>query len=223
MLSLSVEFAIKRGLGRRCDRIAEVPKIFRETDALLEGHFQLRSGLHSRQYFQCALVLQHPRHAEPLCGALAAKLGDTEAQTVVSPAMGGLFVGHELARALNLRHVFVEKNAAGKLELRHNFQIAGKVIVAEDVVTRGGRVDETIEIVRKNGGEVAAVGARVDRSEGKLNFGVRFESLVRLRIETFEPASCPMCKDGMPVMQPGSWQPQAVILSEAKDLWSVGY
>lgn len=182
----------------------EVLQVFRDTHALLDGHFLLRSGLHSRQYFQCALVLQYPRHAERLCGALAAKLRETGAPMVVSPAMGGLFVGHEVARALGLRHVFVEKDAAGQLELRRNFQVAGKVIVAEDVVTRGGRVEETIEIVRKNGGEAVAVAALVDRSDGKLNFGVQFESLLRLRIETFEPGSCPMCKEGLPVTKPGS-------------------
>jgi orotate phosphoribosyltransferase len=140
---------------------SEVLDIFRETGALLEGHFLLRSGVHSRQDFQCALVLQHPRHAKRRCGALAAKLGDNGVETVVSPATGGLFVGYELARALNLRHVFVKKNAAGKLELRRNFQIAGKVIAAEDVVTRGARVEETIENVRKNGGR--GRGGRGDR------------------------------------------------------------
>lgn len=162
----------------------------------------LRSGVHSRQYFQCALVLQHPRLAEQLCSALAGKL--PKAEMVVSPALGGLFVGHEVARALGVRHVFVEKNAAGKLELRRGFDITGQVIVVEDVVTKGGRVQETIDIVRQNGGEVIAVGALVDRSEGKVNFGVRLESLLRLRVETFEPASCPMCKEGSPAVKPGS-------------------
>ncbi len=180
----------------------EVLQIFRETNALLDGHFLLRSGLHSRQYFQCALVLQHPRYAERLCAALASKL--PAADLVVSPAMGGLFVGHEVARALGCRHVFVEKNADGRLELRRNFEIAGRVIVAEDVITRGGRVQETIEIVRHHGGRVVAVGALVDRSGGQVGFGVRLESLVKLTVETFEPASCPMCADGLPVVKPGS-------------------
>ena len=182
----------------------EVLDIFRETNALLDGHFLLRSGLHSRQYFQCAMVLQYPRHAERLCGVLAGKLKDTGAQTVISPAMGGLFVGHEVARALDLRHVFVEKDGTGKLELRRGFNIGGKVIVVEDVVTKGGRVQETIDIVRREGGNVVAVGTLVDRSEGKLNFGVRLESLLRWQLETFEPSVCPMCKDGLPVVKPGS-------------------
>lgn len=185
---------------------ADVLQVFRDTRALLEGHFLLRSGLHSRQYFQCASVLQYPRIAEQLCGELAAKLKNAGAQTVISPAMGGLLIGHEVARALNVRHIFVEKNAAEKLELRRSFQVAPgeKVLVVEDVVTKGGRVQETIEIVRGLGGEVAGIGALVDRSAGKVNFGVRLESLLRLQIETFEPAACPLCQAGTPVVKPGS-------------------
>jgi orotate phosphoribosyltransferase len=118
--------------------------------------------------------------------------------------MGGLFVGHEVGRALGLRHVFVEKDATGRLQLRRNFEIAGKVIVVEDVITQGGRMQETIDIVRNRGAEVVAVGTLVDRSEGKVNFGVPVESLLRLRVETFEPAVCPMCQGGLPVVKPGS-------------------
>jgi len=180
----------------------EVFEVFRQTNALLDGHFLLRSGLHSRQYFQCALVLQWPRLAERLCRALAAELPG--ADLVVSPAMGGLFIGHEVARALDRRHVFVEKDATGRLQLRRNFEIAGKVIVVEDVITKGGRVKEAIDIVRSRGAEVVAVGTLVDRSEGKVNFGVPLKSLLRLRIETFEPAACPLCQAGLPVVKPGS-------------------
>ena len=185
---------------------SEVLQVLRKTGALLEGHFLLRSGLHSRQYFQCALALQYPRIAEQLCGALAVKLKNTGAQTVISPALGGLFIGHEVARALNVRHIFVEKNAAGKLELRRSFQVAPRerMIVVEDVVTKGGRVQETMDVVRALGGEMVGVGALVDRSDGTVNFGVRLESLLRLQIETFEPAACPMCDAGNPVVKPGS-------------------
>ena len=184
----------------------EILQIFRDTGALLDGHFVLRSGLHSGQYFQCALVLQYPRVAERLCAALAAKLKATAARTVVSPALGGLFVGHEVARALDVRHIFAEKNAAGRLELRRGFQIAPreKVLVVEDVVTKGGRVQETIDIVRGLGGEVVGVGTLVDRSDGKVDFGVRLESLLRLQVETFDPTVCPLCKMGQPVVKPGS-------------------
>jgi len=183
-----------------------VLQIFRDTDALLEGHFLLRSGLHSRQFFQCALVLQYPRHAETLCRALADKLQATGAQTVISPALGGLFIGHEVGRALGLRHIFAEKNAAGQLELRRNFKIAPgeKVLVVEDVVTKGGRVQETLEIVRQKGGQAVAVGVLVDRSDGTVNFGVPLVSLLKLQIETFSPASCPLCQAGQPVVKPGS-------------------
>ncbi|HUK82594.1 MAG TPA: orotate phosphoribosyltransferase [Verrucomicrobiae bacterium] len=185
---------------------AEVLQTFRDTGALLDGHFLLRSGVHSRQYFQCAVVLQYPRVAERLCGALAERLKGGAAQTVVSPAMGGLFIGHEVARALDVRHIFVEKNAAGKLELRRSFAVAPheRFLVVEDVVTKGGRVKETMDIVRERGGEVVAVGALVDRSDGKVDFGVRMESLLRLRIETFDAAECPLCNAGMPVVKPGS-------------------
>ena len=184
----------------------EVLRIFRDTHALLDGHFLLRSGLHSRQYCQCALVVQHPRIAEQLCAMLAAKLKYAGAKAVISPAMGGLFIGHEVARTLNVRHIFVEKNAAGKLELRRNFEIGmgEPVIVVEDVVTKGGRVEETMDIVRAHGGEVVAVGVLVDRSDGKVDFGVQTESLLGLRIETFEAAACPMCAAGIAVTKPGS-------------------
>jgi orotate phosphoribosyltransferase len=184
----------------------EVLRIFRDTRALLDGHFVLRSGLHSRQYFQCAMVLQHPRIAEQLCGDLAVKLKNGGAQVVISPALGGLFVGHEVARALGVRHIFVEKNSAGKLELRRGFQVVRgeKVLVVEDVVTKGGRVRETLDIVRALGGEVVGVGTLVDRSGGKVGFGVPLESLLSLSIDTFDPATCPLCQAGTPVIKPGS-------------------
>jgi orotate phosphoribosyltransferase len=184
----------------------EVLQIFRDTRALLDGHFVLRSGLHSRQYFQCAMVLQHPRIAEQLCGNLALKLKNGGAQVVISPALGGLFVGHEVARALDVRHIFVEKNSAGKLELRRSFEVARgeKVLVVEDVVTKGGRVRETLDIVQALGGEVVGVGTLVDRSGGKVGFGVPLESLLRLSIDTFDPATCPLCQAGTPVIKPGS-------------------
>jgi orotate phosphoribosyltransferase len=185
---------------------AEVLQIFRDTGALLDGHFVLRSGLHSGQYFQCALVLQYPRIAERLCAALAVKLKGAGARTVISPAMGGLFVGHEVARALDVRHIFAEKNAAGKLEMRRGFQIAPRerVVVVEDVVTKGGRVQETIGIVRGLGGDVVGVGALVDRSDGKVDFGIPLESLLRLQVQTFDPAACPLCQAGTPAVKPGS-------------------
>src|SRR5438046_4183304 len=139
--------------------------LFRKTGALLDGHFILRSGLHSRQYFQCALLLQHTEIAAKVCGWLADKLRKFDCDTVISPALGGIIVGQEVGRSLGKRHIFVEKEE-GKLVLRRGFQISPKerFIVVEAVVTRGGRVQETIDIVRVHGGVVSAVGVIVVRS-----------------------------------------------------------
>src|ERR1700684_1154381 len=151
----------------------ETLQIFRQTGALLEGHFILRSGLHSRQYFQCALALQQMPVVERLGGALAAKVRSLGAVTVIAPALGGLVIGQEVARQLGLRFIFAEKED-GKLVLRRGFKIAPdeKVLVVEDVVTKGGRVQETIDIVRAHRGTVLAVAMIVDRSDGVVDFGV---------------------------------------------------
>ena len=185
---------------------AEILDLFRQAGALLEGHFVLRSGLHSRQFFQCALLLQHTGIAEKVCGLLADKLRAIDAPRVISPALGGIIVGHEVARALGRPHIFAEKEE-GKLVLRRGFQIAAGdcFIVAEDVVTRGGRVQETIEIVRARGGDVAAVGALVDRSGGQLpDFGCPFIALTTLDVETFAADAIPADLAGIPAFKPGS-------------------
>jgi orotate phosphoribosyltransferase len=185
---------------------AELLDLFRQTNALLEGHFVLRSGLHSRQFFQCALLLQHTEIAERVCGMLAEKLRHIDAPRVISPALGGIIVGHEVARALGKPHIFAEKEE-GKLVLRRGFKIApgDRFIVAEDVVTRGGRVQETIAIVRAHGGEVAAVGALVDRSGGELpDFGCPFIALTQLNVETFAADAVPTDLLGTPTTKPGS-------------------
>jgi orotate phosphoribosyltransferase len=184
----------------------EILELFTKSGALLSGHFVLRSGLHSRQFFQCALLLQQPRLAERVCGMLAEKLRDVHCDSVISPALGGIIVGHELARALGARHIFAEKED-GRLTLRRGFTISrGETfIVAEDVVTRGGRVRETIDVVNAKGGCVAAVAALVDRSgDEKPNFGCDFFSLVKLNLETFEPDTLPKDLADIPVSQPGS-------------------
>ena len=180
--------------------------LFRRTGALLDGHFVLRSGLHSRQFFQCALLLQHTAIAADVCGRLADKLRDVECEAVISPALGGIVVGHEVGRALGKRHIFAEKEAGG-LVLRRGFQIApGKrFIVAEDVVTRGGRVQETVDIVRAHGGIVAAIGVIVDRSGGKRpDFGCPFISLVQMDVETFEADNLPPDLAATLAVKPGS-------------------
>ena len=184
----------------------ETLRHFKDTDALLEGHFVLRSGLHSRQFFQCAMLLQHPRTAEAVCAALAELLHATACDTVISPAMGGIIVGHEVGRALAKRHIFAEKED-GRLVLRRGFMIfpGERFIVVEDVVTRGGRVQETIDIVRGQGGVVVAVGVLVDRSgEHQPDFGCPFHSLMRLVVETFPADQLPADLNNVPAIKPGS-------------------
>ena len=184
----------------------ELLALFRKTGALLDGHFVLRSGLHSRQYFQCALLLQHTEIAAKICEWLADKLRKFDCDTVISPALGGIIVGQEIGRSLDRRHIFVEKEE-GKLVLRRGFQISPKekFIVVEDVVTRGGRVQETIDIVRSHGGIVTAVGVIVDRSgEAKPNFGCPFVSLIEMDVETFAADNLPPDLAKIPAVKPGS-------------------
>jgi orotate phosphoribosyltransferase len=180
--------------------------LFRKTGALLDGHFILRSGLHSREYFQCALLLQHTDIAAKVCGRLADKLRQFECDAVISPALGGIIVGQEVGRSLGKRHIFVEKEE-GKLVLRRGFQISPneKFIVVEDVVTRGGRVQETLDIVRAHGAEVSAVGVIVDRSgAAKPEFGCPFVSLIEMNVETFPADKLPPDLAKTPAVKPGS-------------------
>ena len=180
--------------------------LFRETGASLDGHFILRSGLHSRQYFQCALLLQHTEIAAKVCGWLADKLRKFDCDTVISPALGGIIVGQEVGRSLGKRHIFVEKEE-GKLVLRRGFQISSneRFIVVEDVVTRGGRVQETIELVRAYDATISAVGVIVNRSgQAKPDFGCPFISLVEMNVETFPADNLPPDLAKIPAIKPGS-------------------
>jgi orotate phosphoribosyltransferase len=183
----------------------EVLQVFRDSGALLEGHFILRSGLHSRHYFQCALALQQMPAVEKIGRALADKVRPLGAVTVIAPALGGLVIGQEVARQLRVRFIFSEKED-GKLVLRRGFKIAPgeKILVVEDVVTKGGRVQETIDIVRAHGGNVAGVAAIVDRSNGAVKFGVPFASLLALQVEAFAPDKLPPDLAAIPVVKPGS-------------------
>jgi orotate phosphoribosyltransferase len=183
----------------------EIMQIFRDTGALLEGHFVLRSGLHSRQYFQCALALQQMPTVEKLGAELVRKVRSLAPATVVAPAMGGLVLGQEVARQLGLRFIFVEKEE-GKLVLRRGFKIAPgeRILLVEDVVTKGGRVQETIDIVRAHRGEVVAVAMAVDRSGGGVAFDVPTFSLLALNVETFDPAKLPPDLACLPAVKPGS-------------------
>ena len=183
----------------------EALQLVRETGALLDGHFILRSGLRSRQFFQCALALQQMPIVERFGAALAEKARSLGATTVVAPAMGGLVIGQEVARQLGLRFVFVEKED-GNLVLRRGFRIASgeKIIIVEDVVTKGGRVQETIEIVRANGGSVLGVALLVDRSNGTVDLGVPLLSLIRMQVETFAADQLPEDLAAIPAIKPGS-------------------
>ena len=180
-------------------------QLFRQTGALLEGHFILRSGMHSRQFFQCAQALQQMPIVEQFGAALAERVQSLGATTVVAPAMGGLVIGQEVARQLRLRFIFVEKEE-GKLVLRRGFKLSPgeKCLIVEDVVTKGGRVQETIDIVRTHGGVVSGVAMLVDRSDGTVNLGAPTISLIRLHVEAFHPDKLPPDLAAMPAVKPGS-------------------
>jgi orotate phosphoribosyltransferase len=180
--------------------------LFRKTGALLDGHFVLRSGLHSREYFQCAILLQHTDIADHVCKILADKLQNYDCDSVISPALGGIIVGQEVGRSLGKRHIFTEKEDA-KLVLRRGFKIDNgeKFVVVEDVVTRGGRVQETIDIVRAHGGILTAVGVIVDRSgKTKPDFGCPFISLVEMNVDNFAADKLPPDLAKIPAIKPGS-------------------
>lgn len=183
----------------------EVLQVFRKSGALLEGHFILRSGLHSRQFFQCALALQQMPVVEKLGAELANQVRPLGAATVIAPAMGGLVIGQEVARQLGVRFIFSEKED-GKLVLRRGFKISPgeRILVVEDVVTKGGRVQETIDIVRANKGEVVGVAILVDRSNGTVKFGVPLVSLIALHVEAFEANKLPPDLATTPATKPGS-------------------
>ena len=188
---------------------SDLLKLFEETHALLNGHFELRSGLHSNRFFQCALLLQYPRVAAQVCEALVEKmkttLGEQQVDTVIAPALGGISVGHEVARVLGTRFIFAEKNEQKALTMRRfKIEKGERFLVAEDVITRGGRVQETVDIVREHGGIVQSIGVLVDRSGGKAVFDAPLVSLLKLEPVTWVPAECPLCVQGAPLAHPGS-------------------
>ena len=184
---------------------AEVLTIFRRSGALLEGHFRLSSGLHSPGYLQCALVLQHPREAEALGAALGNLMRSFGAQTVLSPAMGGIVIGQEVGRALNVRAIFAERQD-GALSLRRGFALepGETVVVVEDVVTTGGSTRETMDVARAAGAAVVGACAIVDRSGGKQGLDVPFRALLPMDVRTYQPEECPLCQQSVPIAKPGS-------------------
>ena len=181
--------------------------IFRRHGALLEGHFRLTSGLHSPGYLQCALVLQHPREAEACGEAIASHVRMLDVEAVLSPALGGIVIGHEVARALGVRALFAERQE-GSLTLRRGFSLSPgeRVLVVEDVVTTGGSTRETIDVARSSGGTVVGAASIIDRSgRGQgAQLDVPYTALATIALPTYEPDSCPLCAAGQPVVKPGS-------------------
>ena len=185
---------------------SEVIKIFQKTGALLEGHFLLSSGLHSREYLQCALVLSDPACAEKLCRQLGAKFQNDKIDLVIGPAYGGIIVAYELARALGVRSAFTERKD-GLMQLRRGFRIekGQRVLVAEDVVTTGSSVNDVIKTIKSYQPQIIGIAALIDRSSAKAPFGaIRFESLEKLEIKTYRAQDCPLCKKSIPLVKPGS-------------------
>jgi len=183
----------------------DVLKLFEENQALLTGHFKLSSGLHSEKYLQCALVLQHPQLSGKLARAIADEFVGDKIDVVIGPALGGVTLAYEVARALGTRGLFTERQD-GKMTLRRGFSIepGERVLVVEDVVTTGGSTKEVIEVVRKMGGNIAGVGCIIDRSAAGVDFGVKRVALARIDVKTFDEKECPLCKSGIPVEKPGS-------------------
>jgi orotate phosphoribosyltransferase len=187
-----------------------VLELFDRTGAYLRGHFRLTSGLHSPEYLQCALVLQHPAFAErlgrDLAGQVRTIIRDARVDVVASPAIGGLIIGHEAARALGARFVFAERDAQGKMALRRGFTVepGASAVVIEDVVTTGGSTREVVDLVASAGARVLAAGSIIDRSGGQAGVGVPRVALATLQVVTFPPDDCPLCRQGSPVTKPGS-------------------
>jgi orotate phosphoribosyltransferase len=185
----------------------ELLDLFRRCSALLEGHFRLSSGLHSSGYLQCALVLQHPQHASALGAALADWARDLRPAAVLSPALGGLIIGHEVARAVGARAIFAERED-GVLRLRRGFSLteAERVLVVEDVVTTGGSTRETVQVATAEGAQVVGAAAIVNRSGGRATLDVPLQALLDLSLPTYDPDACPLCAAGVAIVKPGSRQ-----------------
>lgn len=184
----------------------EILRLLQNVGAIRTGHFELSSGRHSSTYVQCALVLQHPHFAEQLGRRLAGEFHDLKVDCVVSPAIGGLIIGHEVGRAMGVRAIFVERDSSGHMALRRGFDISpGETIIAvEDVWTTGGSTCEAIRVVEEHGGRVVAAGAMIDRSGGRLELPVRTEALLTMKMESYSAAECPQCRAGDSAEKPGS-------------------
>ncbi len=183
-----------------------VLEILKEAGVLLEGHFLLTSGRHSDKYLQCGKIFQYTKYSEELCKALADQFKDDGIDVVIGPAIGAIQMAYEVSRHLGVKNIFAEREN-GEMTLRRNFTIAPgqKVLVVEDVVTTGGTVREVMDIVKQNGGDVAGVGAVVDRTGGKIDFGVKFGAVISMDVASYDADECPICKAGkLPLVKPGS-------------------
>src|ERR1700675_1425718 len=184
----------------------EILKLLEQVGAIRQGHFELSSGRHSGTYIQCALVLAHPQHAEQLGHALADVFKDHSVACVVSPALGGIIVGYEVARALGVRSLFVERDRSGQMALRRGFELkpGERVLVIEDVWTTGGSTREAIGVVEQEGGLAVAAGALIDRSGGPLELNIPASALLEMDVPSYEPDDCPLCRAGGIAIRPGS-------------------
>jgi orotate phosphoribosyltransferase len=183
----------------------DVIALFEKHNALLKGHFKLSSGLHSERYLQCALLLQYPEYAEMMGRGIAEHFKDDNVTLVAGPAIGGIVIAHEVARALKVPCVFGEREE-GKMTLRRGFTVkpADRILVVEDVITTGGSLKELADYLNSTGAKVVGAASIMDRSEKPVDFGVKRASLARLKVATYDPANCPLCKAGSPAIKPGS-------------------
>ncbi len=180
--------------------------IFKETEVLMDGHFLLTSGRHSNQYMQCAKILQYPNYTQEIVGGLAKCYEDEKVDYVIAPAVGGIIIGYELARQLEAKNMFAERED-GKMTIRRGFELpkGSRVIVAEDVITTGGSVKEVMDLVKESGSQVIGVAVLVDRSNGAIDFGVKLDTALTVEVESWEPDQCPLCEKGqVELIKPGS-------------------
>ena len=184
-----------------------VVEILKEAGVLLDGHFRLTSGRHSNKYLQCAKIFRNTKYSEELCAALAEQFADEGVEVVIGPAMGAVQMAYEVSRHLKCENFFAEREADGKMALRRGFEVKPgmKVLLVEDVVTTGGSVKEVLELVKAAGADVVGIGSIVDRTGGKIDFGVPFKAVISVEVESWEPENCPLCKEGkIELVKPGS-------------------
>ncbi len=183
---------------------AGLVELLKQTGVIMEGHFLLTSGRHSGRFLQCSQLLQYPQHAEKVCRMMAEPFKDKQIETVIGPAMGGVILSYETARALGTRALFAERAEGESMALRRGFKIAAgeKVLVVEDAISTGGSVQKVLNLLKQTGAEVAGVSIMIDRTSGKVDFGVPLQALLSMEIESYSPEECPLCREGVPLQKP---------------------